>query len=276
MYTIKQASALTGVPADTLRAWERRYSVPTTTRSEGGYRLYDDRALDTLRRMRTLIEGGHAAAQAAEAVKGGDAGEAFWSPSEFVAAVIEGPLGDDELSGQVLLAMESSPLAVAIDEWLMPMLRLLGDAWADGRITPAEEHIVSAAVIRRLSTIYEHLPAPRPGAPVLVGLPAGSRHEIGALAFALLLRRAGHPTAYLGQDVPVAAWLHAVTAHAPSAVVLAVLGEPATGLSETFGALREANPDLPLYLGGPFAGDLPAGVTRLPASFADAVAIFGP
>ena len=59
MYTIKQASALTGVPADTLRAWERRYGVPSTSRSEGGYRLYDDHALDTVRRMRTLIDGGH-------------------------------------------------------------------------------------------------------------------------------------------------------------------------------------------------------------------------
>ena len=57
MYTIKQASALTGVPADTLRAWERRYGVPSTSRSEGGYRLYDDHALDAVRRMRTLIDG---------------------------------------------------------------------------------------------------------------------------------------------------------------------------------------------------------------------------
>ena len=42
MYTVKHAAELTGIPAATLRMWERRYAVVTPVRSESGYRLYDD------------------------------------------------------------------------------------------------------------------------------------------------------------------------------------------------------------------------------------------
>ena len=274
MYTIRQAAALTGVSADTLRAGERRYGVPRTARSDGGYRLYDDHAVDQVRRMRTLVDGGQAAAQAAETVLGSDAGEAAWSPVEFVEAVIAGPTSEEELSRRLLLALESGPLAHAADAWLMPMLRLVGEAWMAGRLTPAQEHVISAAVIRRLSIAYERLPG-HPGVPpVLVGLPAGSRHEIGALTFALLLRQAGYATVYLGQDLPVESWTHAVASWRPAAVVLAVLGSDHESATQTLRALTDAAPTLPVFVGGPFVGEAPGGAQVLPPSFAAAVAAF--
>lgn len=274
MYTIRQAAALTGVSADTLRAWERRYGVPTTVRSEGGYRLYDDHALDVVRRMRTLIEGGQAAAQAADAVLTSDAGEAAWTPDQFVEAVIAAPIPEEELSRRLLLALEAGPLAHTVDTWLMPMLRLVGQAWVDGRLTPAQEHVVSAAVIRRLSIAYERLPARPDAPPVLVGLPAGSRHEIGALTFALLLRQAGYSTVYLGQDLPTDSWVAAVEAWAPAAVVVAVLGTDTGPATETLQALRDAAPGLPVFVGGAFPGEAPEGVHVLPPSFSQSAAAF--
>ena len=51
MYTIKHAAQLTGIPADTLRMWERRYGVVTPIRNQGGYRLYDDAAIARLTAM---------------------------------------------------------------------------------------------------------------------------------------------------------------------------------------------------------------------------------
>ena len=58
MYTVKHAAELTGIPADTLRMWERRYGVVTPDRSESGYRLYDDAALRRLQAMHTLVDSG--------------------------------------------------------------------------------------------------------------------------------------------------------------------------------------------------------------------------
>ena len=41
-YRINAVAEMTGVPAPTLRAWERRYGIPRPGRSESSYRLYSD------------------------------------------------------------------------------------------------------------------------------------------------------------------------------------------------------------------------------------------
>src|SRR5690606_25152620 len=69
-YTVKQVSALTGIAPDRLRAWERRYGVVHPTRTDAGYRLYDDADLARLRLMMRLVEAGTPASLAAQQVNG--------------------------------------------------------------------------------------------------------------------------------------------------------------------------------------------------------------
>ena len=45
---IKKVSELTGIPAVTLRAWERRYEVITPIRAENNTRLYTQEHIDDL------------------------------------------------------------------------------------------------------------------------------------------------------------------------------------------------------------------------------------
>src|SRR4051812_32270028 len=71
MYTIKQASRLTGVSETSLRAWERRYGAVVPGRTESGYRLYDEEALAAVSAMRRLVAEGWTAAKAADAVRSG-------------------------------------------------------------------------------------------------------------------------------------------------------------------------------------------------------------
>ena len=68
MYTIKRAAELTGVPAATLRAWERRYGLLHPQRTAGGHRVYTRADLDTLHRIRALVEGGMAIGQVGHAL----------------------------------------------------------------------------------------------------------------------------------------------------------------------------------------------------------------
>ena len=91
------------------------------------------------------------------------------------------------------------------DRHLLPALVALGQAWAAGRLDVAAEHAASHAVLRRLSAAFEAAGgATPPEGSVVVGLPPGARHELGALAFAVAARRAGIPVLYLGPDLPVA------------------------------------------------------------------------
>ena len=50
MYTIKQAALRSGVNVALLRAWERRYGIVEPMRTDSGYRLSDEAAIDRLAR----------------------------------------------------------------------------------------------------------------------------------------------------------------------------------------------------------------------------------
>ena len=55
LYNTKAVVQETGISASTLRAWERRYGLPTPTRTQNNYRLYSPNGInkDTPRLKRT-------------------------------------------------------------------------------------------------------------------------------------------------------------------------------------------------------------------------------
>lgn len=59
-YRIGAVSRLTGVPADTLRVWERRYTVVTPVRSDAGTRLYGAEDVGRLTLIKRLVDRGDA------------------------------------------------------------------------------------------------------------------------------------------------------------------------------------------------------------------------
>jgi DNA-binding transcriptional MerR regulator/methylmalonyl-CoA mutase cobalamin-binding subunit len=243
VYTIKEASARTGVGAPLIRAWERRYGVVRPTRTPSGYRLYDDTTLRVLIAMRTLVESGWTASEAARAIAAGevsvdevvdDAAVARGpAPSSaaanrermitrFVAAAEAASTADTESALDEILA--SGSFEAVVDDLLLPATAALGDSWASGRMSVAAEHAASAAVGRRLSAVYQAAGIPVRTS-VVVGLPPGSRHELGALAFAAALRRRGVGVLYLGPDVTVEGWVDAVSRTRARAAVIGVVTE---------------------------------------------------
>jgi DNA-binding transcriptional MerR regulator/methylmalonyl-CoA mutase cobalamin-binding subunit len=230
MYTIGEASARSGVSVPLLRAWQRRYGIVTPARTAAGYRLYDETAVAMLRRMRTLVDSGWSPAQAAEALRSGQP-IAQADPREA-----PGVIGADALVEAIVNAardLDAGALDRALDDALlladlgrsletiiMPALVAIGEGWADGRVDVAGEHLVSHAVLRRLAQAFEGAAVGDTRPLVLVGLPPTSRHEVGALAFATVARRAGLGAVYLGADTPVESWRQAVADVRPDAVVL--------------------------------------------------------
>lgn len=264
MHTIRWVSQQLGLAPGTLRAWEQRYGVVHPARSEGGYRLYDDNDLDTLRTMAALVEAGTQPAQAAEQIRSGRVG-----PSREVARTVEAPAGlpdpralmvasrtydvralDDTLDA----AFAAAGFEYVIDVWLMAALAEVGEAWASGRLDVAQEHFISAGVMRRLAAAFDAAGHARGGRHVVTGLAPGATHEIATLAFATMLRRAGLRVTYLGPDLPVSSWVEAVRTTRPDSVVV---GAPRTAdapaAADVFRALRETAPQAPVYVGGPGA-----------------------
>ncbi len=230
MYTVSRTSELTGIPAATLRKWEQRYGIVEPARTDGNYRLYSDEAVRRLCAMRDLVDAGWSARDAARQVLEGavvavlrprDDGETVGDLHALTRCAVEfDALGLHRLLDSELAAGEPGDM---VDRWLIPSLVQLGEAWASGEVTVAGEHFASAAVQRRLSRLYDEIPQPPEGAPrVLVGLPRGSRHELGVLAFAVALRSRGLDVTYLGSDLPLEAWVATARATEPAAVVVGV------------------------------------------------------
>lgn len=281
VYTIKQASLRSGVSVSLIRAWERRYAVVHPERTASGYRLYDDDGISRLRAMRGLIERGWSARQAASAVlehpsaagprvldaspDGSPPGAALVSAAaQYDLATVEGAL--DDLFGR-------GSFEAVIDELVLPAAAMLGQAWASGQIDVAAEHLASGAVFRRLSALFDMGGLSGSGPQVLVGLPPDSRHELGALAFSVALRRLGVDVLYLGSDVPVESWVDAAADSAAQAAVVGVVtARDIPPASEVAAALRAARPDLVLAFGGASADGLSAigDVTVLPARVVEA------
>ena len=271
MYTIKQAAARSGVPAALLRAWERRYGVVTPTRTASGYRLYDDAAIERLRTMRRLVDAGWAPSTAASSILDGSApadrlpGRAAENrPGDDGDAVTGSGVGD--LAQRLVGAARDFdvPAVDAVldelfargsfervaDDLLFPALRTLGDAWANGEVTVAGEHLASAAVLRRLGLALDAAGAgDGQGPTVVIGLPPGGRHELGALAFAIAARRAGMAVRYLGPDLPVEDWVGAA-GDADGAVIGVVTSKDRRSGLDVAERVRAAHPDVVVAFGG--------------------------
>jgi DNA-binding transcriptional MerR regulator/methylmalonyl-CoA mutase cobalamin-binding subunit len=286
VYTIKEAAARTGLSISVLRAWERRYGVVAPTRTAGGYRVYDEAALQRLRAMSRLIADGWSASAAAAAVVAGL--DAASSPDDGTAtSLADGSLVDQFVeaaatleSGQVENALDdmfaSGSFERVVDAHVVPALRALGDAWERGRVHVAGEHLASNAIQRRLAAAFQaSAAAGDTERPVLVGMPPGARHELGGLIFAIAARRAGLPVVYLGADLPLADWLAAVDRTNARAVVIgAVLAEDESATRAIGRELRSLYPGLVIAYGGPAAppADDATSTIRLPGNVRDSVA----
>jgi DNA-binding transcriptional MerR regulator/methylmalonyl-CoA mutase cobalamin-binding subunit len=269
MYTIKEAAARAGVTVPLLRAWERRYRVVQPERTPAGYRLYTDEAVRRLRAVQQLIGEGWTAGNAAAAVRDMDgaavaaiADRGALAPTvladetaprlieRFVAAAER--LDAAALEGVLDEAFASGSFEQVADAVLMPMLTATGDAWEAGQLDVASEHAASHAMLRRLAAAFEAAGRPLAGdRPVLVGMPPGSRHDLGALAFATAASRAALPVVYLGPDLPVANWVEAAaTTHARAAVIGVVARGDVEPARRVYQALHGERPELVVAFGG--------------------------
>jgi MerR family transcriptional regulator, light-induced transcriptional regulator len=287
LFTIKQAALRVGVTEATLRTWERRYGVVSPERTDAGYRLYDPPALAALTTMRQLIETGWSTSAAARAIVDGEIPLARDSPpttalpattaATHLQAFLDAASRLDPRGVEASLdqGFSRGSFEYAVDAWLFPALVALGEGWARGEIDIAGEHMASHQVLRRLGAAFEAAGTRTRGPKVVVGLPPGSLHELGALAFATAARRLGHDVLYLGPDVPDHSWLTAVRSHDANAAVLSVvttLDHRRAG--QTVRKLRAHHPDLLIACGGAHGTSLAADVHTLPHGIADAAPAF--
>jgi MerR family transcriptional regulator, light-induced transcriptional regulator len=228
--TIGELARRTGVSTDALRAWERRYALLQPRRTAGNRRLYSRADEARVGLMRRYLGTGMPAAQAAEQVAAtrltvNTGHGAAVAPHEIRAAHDELRAALDgfrETPAQRVLERllgAHSRLAV-IRDVLLPYLREVGDRWAEGHTTIAQEHFASTFVEARLLAMARGWD--RGAGPLaLLAAPSGERHVFGLLSFGIALHGFGWRITYLGSDTPIHAIASAADVVRPDLIAVA-------------------------------------------------------
>jgi MerR family transcriptional regulator, light-induced transcriptional regulator len=266
----------TGLSADLLRVWEKRYDVVKPARSSGGRRLYSDADIDRLRLLyRATLAGrgiGQVAALSTQALatlvrrdadaerangngraSSTDARAAAPATAEYLAdagRAIE-RLDAHALEGVLRRAVVALPVATLLDDLVAPLLERVGTQWREGTVRPVHGHLTTVVLRRVLDRVIDTASAPGASPHLIVATPAGQAHEFGALLTAATAAAEGWRVTYLGAGLPAEDIAEAAVRTRARAVALSLVypaGDPA--VAHELRRLRTLLPDRVTMLAG--------------------------
>jgi MerR family transcriptional regulator, light-induced transcriptional regulator len=218
-YRIRTVAEMTGIPRNTLIAWERRYGVVRPTRHENGYRSYSDEDISRLMRIKNaqaaglkvseamaLLERPEAAALSAQVTPSADVplptadGQLALLRDALVRALID---YDKDAANRIIAQLTPLPFSLRLETVYFPALRDIGDRWERGDISIVQEHYASSILRSHFASLLVAVGPSNPRAlhAACTTFP-GDLHEMSALALAIQLSLDGWRVSYLGPNLP--------------------------------------------------------------------------
>jgi MerR family transcriptional regulator, light-induced transcriptional regulator len=283
-YNLKAAIRETGLTAETLRAWERRYGLVKPKRSPGGHRLYSFKDIQILKWLVQRQQEGMSISRAVEMWRSLE--ESGQDPLESGAdrsVILSSEDGSlDDLRNKWIQAclefnepeaekIANMAFAVAAPETVLVNLfqkglSIIGEHWYTGKASVQQEHFASAVAMRRLYNLLSAAPLPNRNEYILLACPPEEDHEFGLLMVAVLLRRRGWRVVYLGPNVPLYRLEEALRAIKPTLVVSLAQGlTQAKNLREM--AVMLADHKIKVAYGGRVFIEIPELTEKIPGSF---------
>jgi methanogenic corrinoid protein MtbC1 len=302
-YNLKVVLKETGLAADTLRAWERRYGLPMPQRTAGGHRLYSQRDIETIKWLMKRQDEGLSISRAVDLwneqlTSGTDPLAGASQSSQLPVSTLPIPyqpettldtireawiqacLEFNEARAEQTLnqAFSMFPVEAVSMEVLQKGMSEIGARWYTNRASVQQEHFASALAMRRLDALLSASPYPTRNQTIIVGCPAGEWHTFTPLLLSLMLRRRGLNVIYLGANVPVTQFANTVQdLKADLVILVAQLLMTAATLQHTAqvlstqkirvafgGRIFNVHPDLHHSMAGYFLGhQLPSAIEQV-------------
>ena len=212
LYPIGVVERDTGIGRDTLRVWERRYGFPQPIRNEKGERIYPEKQLRHLQRIRRLLDQGLRPGKLVplgedglDELESGLLHQQQQDLDETVAAVLKAVQSTD--SGQLELVFRQQYTIQGMQGFILktvvPLLKAVGEHWVSGKLQIYQEHFLSQQLIRFLNaeivSMQIHARKPR----VLLATLPGEEHTLGLLMVAAMLSCHGISVINIGGEVPM-------------------------------------------------------------------------
>lgn len=285
---IRAVAHRTGIAADTLRVWERRYGFPRPLRRPGGSRLYSEADMLRLELVARALEAGFrpsevvglpvgdltkvlqgslpkAPPNAADVVTPPRVSPAEQlGPVPAVGDIIEALRADDLVRVRARLraaAVALGPRAFVI-QIAQPLAVRVGELWARGLLRVRHEHVMSTCLTAQLHLLLGALDDGDRSPTVLLATLPAEPHLLGVDMAAVYLATALAAPRVLGADTPPEQIVEAARAFGVDAIGLSI--SPA---AETRAAARGAKwifdhlpAGMELWIGGGGAGPVAASV----------------
>jgi DNA-binding transcriptional MerR regulator len=240
-YNLRAVVQETGLKADTLRAWERRYGLPVPKRSEGGHRLYSRRDIEILKWLVERVAEGLTISRAVELWRnleeaGDDPVADLLSPTigqpqyvvdagstldEIRQAWISACIQFDEQSADAVIAQAFAifPIETVTLQILLKAMNEIGEKWFSSEISVQQEHFISQITLKRLDALLVAVPPPTRSEKIILACPPGEEHTISLVLLTLSLKRKGFQVYFFGADTPIDQLENATSSIKPNLVI---------------------------------------------------------
>lgn len=211
-FSIKDIENLTGIKAHTLRIWEQRYGILQPKRTPTNIRYYDAYDLKHVLRIALLNQYGYKISKihqmSSEEMNNliQKINDSNFQLQAQVNKLLEATLDVDTDLFENLIDkyIKRNSVESAVEELLFNFLEKIGIMWMTDRLVPAQEHIASNIIYRKLTVAIERLPQAATESPLaLLFLPEGEIHDIGLLYVYYILRKNNKKVIYLGANSPI-------------------------------------------------------------------------
>ncbi|MCP4770691.1 MAG: MerR family transcriptional regulator [Planctomycetes bacterium] len=260
LYSIGDASSITGLSPHTIRVWEKRYGRPAASRLPSGHRRYSRGAVNLLQAAAELIAYGLRPSQIL--TRSDEEVEALLNKERkkrtpHRSGLVEKSLSLNGKSLRILLeaSMREIGVRATLHELVVPLVQRIGHAWAAEEIDIHQEHLLTEAIEDVLRSARLQIPLPKTSeyyVDVILVTMAGERHGLGLQILALLAAMEGISVHMLGVDLPVNEIIEVSRAYPEATVAVSI--SSAADVSLTTRQLVELrtllDADTPLLAGG--------------------------
>ncbi len=253
---MRAVSQRTGLSADTIRVWERRYGVVSPERTDGNARRYSEDDVQRLLALKAAVASGRSIGDLAEltndvlrslapTVSSNDEGDAL--VDAYLTALKRFDVAECEALLARAMMLSPSVLVFAV---AAPILRAVGSEWEARSLSVAEEHLASFQLRGLFAAVLGGRRPARDAARVVFAAPENQHHELGLLIAAALGIERGIAPVMLGANTPMDDAMLAAERCGAKLIVFGISRTPTPEERDAFArAIRRVPADVEVWLG---------------------------
>jgi DNA-binding transcriptional MerR regulator/methylmalonyl-CoA mutase cobalamin-binding subunit len=233
-------SEKTGLSPHLIRVWEKRYKAIVPDRTETNRRLFSESDVIRLQLLKKATETGHSISQVAKlssdellrlindktSVDSQNSMVVHPQPnSDYfyeLALNCVMQLNGDGLKSALEQASVHLTKLTLINAVIVPLCIKIGALWRSGELKIINEHLATPIIRSVLWNLFNSVEVSRIAPRIVIATPLNHRHDLGALAIALIAREAGWRSIFFGSNLPADEIAAAVNRTKARAVALSI------------------------------------------------------